>query len=232
MSSATTTAITPAVCSLSAEKPAQQNPRALSRAFVGPGIFLSRPRGDGSESNETVGFKDPYEASGGTFVEVARPTEVFPGAWLTGPVPRSYPERNWSGNKRVKTAAGLVEDTLPEDISLILDTEQGLVVVTGCGHAGVINTLEYARKTVRNAPVHALLGGIHLFPADEAALDWTAGKLREMGLKNLLGADSHGDRVGLWPPAAARPGPWPLRRWPVGAGFDLTKGILPGTIAR
>lgn len=210
---------------------AKQNPKALSKAYVGAGIFLSRPRADNTESNETIGLKSPYEASGGTFVEVARPTEIFPGAWLTGPVPRTYPERNWSGKARIKTEAGLVEDNLPEDTSLVLDTEKGLVVVSGCGHAGVVNTLEYARKTVRAAPVHALIGGLHLFPADDAALDWTGGKLREMELGALLGAHCTGiEAVYVLRKRLA------LDRGhclvgAVGAGFDLKNGIRPGMIA-
>src|SRR5260221_8255056 len=40
---------------------------------------LSRPRDDGGESNETMEIKAPYEASGGTFVEIARPTEIIAG---------------------------------------------------------------------------------------------------------------------------------------------------------
>jgi 7,8-dihydropterin-6-yl-methyl-4-(beta-D-ribofuranosyl)aminobenzene 5'-phosphate synthase len=210
---------------------AKTNPRALSRAYVGPGIFLSRPRDDGSESNETIALKSAYEATGGAFVVAEKPTEIFPGAWLTGPVPRTHPERNWSGKTKIKTADGMVEDTLPEDLSLVLDTERGLVVISGCGHAGVINTLEYARRTVRDAPVHAALGGVHLFPADDAALEWTAQKMRAMGVQNFLGAHCTGieavcslrQRLGL------------DRRTcvvgAVGAGFDLKKGIRPGTIA-
>jgi 7,8-dihydropterin-6-yl-methyl-4-(beta-D-ribofuranosyl)aminobenzene 5'-phosphate synthase len=208
------------------------DPRALSRAYVGPGIFLGRPRDDGGESNETIALKAPYEATGGTFVEVAGPTEIFPGAWLTGPVPRTHPERNWSGASRVKTAAGLVEDTIPEDMSLVLDTRRGLVVVSGCGHAGVVNTLGYARRAVREAQVHAAVGGFHLFAADDVALDWTAGELRGMGLEHLLGAHCTGieavhglrGRLGL--------GRRTCVVGAVGSRFDLDGGIHPGTIAR
>ena len=208
------------------------NPAALSRAYVGAGIFLPRPGDDGRETNETLALKGPYEATGGTFVEVDRPVELFPGAWLTGPVPRRHPERNWSGRGKVRTAEGLVEDTIPEDQSLVLDTGRGLIVVTGCGHAGVVNTLEYAREAVREAPVHALLGGLHLFAADEATLDWTAERLEEMGLANLLGAHCTGietvyglrRRLGLDRKSCVVGA--------VGAGFDLEGGIRPGTIAR
>jgi 7,8-dihydropterin-6-yl-methyl-4-(beta-D-ribofuranosyl)aminobenzene 5'-phosphate synthase len=208
------------------------NPAALSRAYVGAGIFLSRTRDHARERNETRALKQPYEASGGTFIEVDRPTEMFPGAWLTGPVPRTHPERNWSGTTRVQTPAGWVEDTIPEDMSLVLDTDKGLVLVSGCCHAGVINTLEYARTKVRAAPVHAALGGFHLFAADGATLDWTAGKLRDMELAQLLGAHCTGieavfglrSRLGLDRRTCAVGA--------VGARFDLADGIHPGTIAR
>jgi len=207
-------------------------PTALARAYVGRGLFLSRPAPDGRESNEMVALKVPYEATGGAFVEVARPTALFPGAWLTGPVPRVHPERNWSGKTQIATAGGLVEDTIPEDMSLVLDTDKDLVVVSGCGHAVVVNTLEYARAEVRRAPVHAALGGFHLFAADDAALDWTAGELRGMGLAHLLGAHCTGVEAvfGLRAPLGLD------RRacvvGTVGSGFDLGRGILPGTIAR
>jgi 7,8-dihydropterin-6-yl-methyl-4-(beta-D-ribofuranosyl)aminobenzene 5'-phosphate synthase len=39
---------------------------------------------------------------GGTFLEVVKPTEIFPGGWLTGPVPRTYPERNWTIKGKVR----------------------------------------------------------------------------------------------------------------------------------
>ena len=82
----------------------------------------------------------PYEATGGTFVVHSRPSEILPGVWVSGPVPRPYPERNWPHAGRIKTPQGMVEDSIPEDMSVYIDTPRGLVVITGCGHAGAINT--------------------------------------------------------------------------------------------
>ena len=48
-------------------------------------------------------------------------------------------------------------------------------MITGCGHAGVINIIDYARQAVRPARIHALIGGLHLFSASEETLAWTAG---------------------------------------------------------
>lgn len=171
---------------------AKKNPRALSRAHVARGIFYPRPGAGGVEENGLLPMKAAYEAAGGAFIEHEGPAQIAPGVWFTGPVPRIHPERNWTPKGRVRTPAGLVEDTLPEDASIVIDSADGLILVSGCGHAGIINTIEYARKVVRAAPLHAAVGGFHLFAATDAHLDWTAGKLREFGLQHLLGAHCTG----------------------------------------
>ena len=213
------------------------NPKALCRAHVGRGIFLERvfPPGWGSGQPLTMAqIKQDYEALGGTFIEYAEPKEFLPGVWLTGPVPRSYPEKNWSPGVRLRnpTGPGLIEDTIPEDQALVLDSGKGLVVLTGCGHAGVINILDYARKTVRPAPVYALLGGLHLYAAKGDTLEWTAGKLKEFGVQQILGAHCTGiepvyyfrDHLGL--------NRQTCEVGTVGASFDLDQGIKTGPIAQ
>jgi 7,8-dihydropterin-6-yl-methyl-4-(beta-D-ribofuranosyl)aminobenzene 5'-phosphate synthase len=209
----------------------KDHPGTLSRGYVGRGIFLPRPKEGGGDFNETLALKAPYEATGAHFVEVGEPSEIGPGIWLTGPVPRKHPERNWSGRGQVRSASGLVEDTIPEDMSLVLDTERGLVVVTGCGHAGVINTLDFARDKVRDAPVLAIVGGLHLFDADLATLDWTADKLRGMGLKHLLGAHCTGIEAVYFFRNRLNLDRKNCVVGAVGSGFVLGEGIQPGAIA-
>ncbi len=207
------------------------NPAALSRVHVGKGIFFSRPSADGREDNSMIASRSAFEATGGAFVEHDAPVALFPGVWLTGPVPRVHPERNFGAPRRVRGPEGMVEDTIPEDQSLVFDTDLGLVLLSGCGHAGVINTVEYARKVVRPAPLHAAIGGFHLFPLTDERLDWTADHLREAGLENLIGAHCTGieavyrmrARLGL-PRGRAVVGA-------VGASFELGKGIDPLALA-
>lgn len=216
---------------------AKKNPQALSRAHVARGIFLSRVNADGREQNGLLPFRRAYEASGAKFIENSGPTELIPGVWFTGPVPRVHPERNWGnprggGSLRLLTADGPVEDTIPEDASVIVQTPAGLVVIAGCGHAGLINTIEYARQTVRLARVHAAIGGFHLFALDDAKLEWTGKKLREFDLQHLLGAHCTGleavyrlrTLVGLDRKTAAVAA--------VGSSFTLGKGIDPLVLAR
>lgn len=171
---------------------AKRNPAALSRVHVARGMFWPRSPFTTVGATNTGGLRADFERTGGTFIEYDKPTELMPGIWFTGPVPRTYPERNWSGTRQVRTPAGDVEDNVPEDASIVIDTPEGLVLVSGCGHAGIVNTVEYARSAIRRAPVVAAIGGFHLFNATDEQLVWTAGKLKESGLVYLLGGHCTG----------------------------------------
>ncbi len=177
-------------------------------------------------------IRKDYEATGAHFVEHDQPIELFPGAWLTGPVPRTFPEHNWSVKGKVKTPGGVVEDTIPEDQSLFINTPKGLILIAGCGHAGVVNILTFAEKEFPNTPVYAIVGGLHLFPATDQQVAWTSDKLKDFGLSYLVGAHCTGiesvyqirQRLGL-PRQSAVVGA-------VGATFVLGEGIHPGSLAQ
>ena len=209
-----------------------KSPAALSKVYGGRGIFSPRISAGGLLSDRMAGIKRDYEATGGTVVEVTTPTEILPGVWLTGPVPRIHPERNWSSVGKVRTSGGDVEDTVPEDMTLVFQTTQGPVYLFGCGHAGVINTLDHARKTIDPAAVKAVIGGLHLFAADEKHLAWTAGQLKAFGVQQLIGAHCTGiesvyrirDLVGLTRQTCMVGA--------VGASYSLAKGISAGRIAK
>lgn len=163
------------------------NPKALSRVHVASGIFLSRPRANGgADRNGLLRARDAYEALGGRFIVHDKPTQLLPGLWFSGPVPRVHPETNYPAQGTLLKNGRIIADTVPEDAALIADTSAGLVVLTGCGHAGVINISEHARRIVRPSPLEAVIGGLHLFNASDEALAWTGEKLRALGLKHLL----------------------------------------------
>jgi len=209
----------------------KKNPAAMSVVHVGKGTFYSRPSANG-EGNPMIAIRKEYEATGGKFIEHPDGTEIFPGAWLTGPVPRKYPERNWSVSGKVQTPGGLVEDNIPEDQSLVLNTPQGLVVVTGCGHAGIVNILTFSATKYPATPVFAIVGGLHLFPATDEQLDWTGDEFKQFKVANLVGAHCTGieavyrlrQRAGLTRKSAVV--------GTVGTVFALDKGIVPGMLAQ
>lgn len=198
--------------------------KALAVAYGGKGILQAR-----QPANDFVLVKGEYERTGGKFREVAKPTELAPGVWLTGPVPRVHNERNWSGNNRLRMPADeLAEDTIPEDQSLVIDTNQGLIVVSGCGHAGIVNTLTYARKIVRDTNIYAVIGGFHLFDANESKLEWTATHLEPMGIQYFLAAHCSGVESTVLLRQLIKLPKERMTIAQVGRRFELGKGILGG----
>lgn len=213
----------------------KENPAAMSRVHVAQGIFYSRPLKDGGEGNPMIGIRREFEATGGRFIQHDKATEIFPGVWLTGPVPRQFPERNWSvspGSLGVQTPQGLREDNVPDDQSLVVNTNKGLVVITGCGHAGIVNILTDAVDQYLKAPIYAVIGGLHLFAAKDDQLNWTADKMKTFGVAYVIGAHCTGieslyrlrERIGLTRKTAVVGA--------VGASFVLGEGIHPGAIAQ
>jgi 7,8-dihydropterin-6-yl-methyl-4-(beta-D-ribofuranosyl)aminobenzene 5'-phosphate synthase len=156
------------------EEMAKKNPKALQTAHIGKGAFI--PRND-INGKRMLYIKKGYEEAGGKFIEYAEPKEIHPGVWLTGPVPRKYPERNWGGSRKLVMPDGSTpEDNLPEDMTLVIETSKGLVVVAGCSHAGIVNILDHVRTKIRNAPIHAAVGGFHLYTASDETLKWTVAR--------------------------------------------------------
>jgi 7,8-dihydropterin-6-yl-methyl-4-(beta-D-ribofuranosyl)aminobenzene 5'-phosphate synthase len=210
----------------------KRNPAALSRVHTATGLFYSRPLPGGREGNGMIAIRPKYQATGGEFVEHDRAVELLPGVWLTGPIPRQFPERNWSGSGKVRTPAGLVEDTVPDDQSIVADTTEGLVVITGCGHAGIVNILTAASDQFGHRPVYAVVGGLHLFAAKDEQVGWTAGKLKSFGVRYLIGAHC----TGIESLYRLRTGIGLTRQTAVvgavGASFTLADGIHAGRIAQ
>ena len=165
---------------------AKLNPRAMSRVHVGAGVFEPRLNAAGEDQNGLRLIKSEYLATGGVFVIHDKPTELFPGMWLTGPVPRPNAEKNWTPGLSLATPKGLVADNVPEDSALLFDTDQGTVILTGCAHAGIVNITEFARNILGVRPIVAVIGGLHLFAASDEALAWTGAKLKAYGMQSLL----------------------------------------------
>ena len=209
----------------------KDNPKALSIVHVSDGIFDSRPSETG-ERNQMIAIRKEYEATGGHFIVHSSGAELIPGVWFTGPVPRVYPEHNWRGPGKVLTTSGLVADNIPEDSSLVIDTPKGLVIITGCGHAGIVNIVTLAEKHFADKPIYGIVGGLHLFAATDEVVDWTASKLLEFHVANLLAAHCTGIEAtfrlrqdfGLSRKTAVVAS--------VGSSFSLADGIEAGPLAK
>ena len=132
----------------------------------------------------------------------------------------------------MRTPSGVVEDTVPDDQSVVVSTAEGLVVIIGCGHAGIANILTATDAQFAHRPIYAIIGGLHLFDAKDERLDWTADQLKRFGVRYLIGAHCTGieslyrlrSHIGLSRQTAVVGA--------VGAAFTLGEGIHAGSIAQ
>ncbi|MEN2280897.1 MBL fold metallo-hydrolase [Algoriphagus sp. SE2] len=206
----------------------KRNPNALSRIHVGEGIFSKRVNSE----NTILSIRDELEADQVEFIIYENQQELFPGVWITGPINRIHDERNWSGNGKIETENGIIEDTIPEDQSLVIDTKDGLVLVSGCGHAGLINTLEHVSANANEKKVFTIIGGFHLFNASDQQLEWTASKLKDFGVSKIIGAHCTGINSLYTLRELLELNRSDAIVGSVGDSFNLTTGIKAGPIAR
>ena len=107
-------------------------------------------------------------------------TEVLPGMYLTGPIPRVSGED--TGGPFFSDPEGRVADEIEDEQALLLDCG---ILIQGCSHAGIINTLTYCRQCCPDIPIHTVIGGLHLLHAGPQRLQQTADALKQWNIKNL-----------------------------------------------
>ena len=112
-------------------------------------------------------------ASSGRAVFTETCTEVLPHIFVTGTIPRKTPYEDAGGVFSVNKE-GTRNDPVSDDQALWIETAQHIVIVTGCAHAGLINTLHAVREQARNKPIALVAGGLHLLHASAERLARTA----------------------------------------------------------
>lgn len=105
-----------------------------------------------------------------------QPAEIAPGVWVSGEIPRRNDFEDTGGPFFLDKACRR-PDPLIDDQALWIDTPGGLVVVLGCAHAGVVNTLDYVENRTGARRIRAVLGGFHLVRADSERMARTLAAL-------------------------------------------------------
>jgi 7,8-dihydropterin-6-yl-methyl-4-(beta-D-ribofuranosyl)aminobenzene 5'-phosphate synthase len=129
--------------------------------------------------------RQALEGEGAAIRANERPAEIWDCALITGEVPRLTPFEHVDSHLRVPAGDGWAADPVLDDQAMIVRTRDGLVVVLGCAHSGLINTLEYARQITGEERILAVVGGTHLGPAPDQQLDETIRSLKGYGIRKL-----------------------------------------------
>jgi 7,8-dihydropterin-6-yl-methyl-4-(beta-D-ribofuranosyl)aminobenzene 5'-phosphate synthase len=122
------------------------------------------------------------------------PSEIAPGVGLSASIPRLTDFEDVGGPFFID-GEGRHGDTIEDEMALWIRTELGLVVVTGCGHAGLINTLLDALQLSGASRIRAVLGGFHLHEASESRVARTISALKELGPELIIPCHCTGEHA-------------------------------------
>jgi 7,8-dihydropterin-6-yl-methyl-4-(beta-D-ribofuranosyl)aminobenzene 5'-phosphate synthase len=135
--------------------------------------------------------RDEWEAAGAEIILSEGPYPLAPGCWTTGHVPRrSFEKSGIPSDMAYREGNTFLPDDLEEDQAIIINVkDKGLVVVSGCAHSGIVNTVKYGMEISGVEDVWAILGGFHLARSPEDEVEQTIEAIK--GLKPKLIAPSH-----------------------------------------
>ena len=108
------------------------------------------------------------------------PQQILPGIWTSGEISERPEPEGRSSHHVVRQGDGWAPDPYQDDMALILETSQGLVLVCGCCHAGLLNTLAHVRRVFERDPL-VVVGGMHLISADQAHMRRLVEVLQQLG---------------------------------------------------
>ena len=129
--------------------------------------------------------REALETLGASFILSKESVKLSANVITSGEVPMVTDYEDVDSNLYVKDDKGKRHDSLADDLALIIDAEFGLVVILGCAHRGIVNTLRRAQELTGKELIYAAIGGTHLFNSSEERLAKTAAALKEMGVQRL-----------------------------------------------
>ena len=174
------------------------NKNAFKNVYVARGFFAQRYTASGdrvgpgnySDANK---FKQDAEEEGITFIILDSHEEIAKNLFATGTVVRT--DEYYNGPKGLFVRHGksnnLVEDIIVDDQSAGMLTKSGWIMMSGCGHSGIINTAKKL-QSIHNVPIYGAIGGFHLFQASDDVIDKTALWLKNAGMEKFMGGHCTG----------------------------------------
>jgi 7,8-dihydropterin-6-yl-methyl-4-(beta-D-ribofuranosyl)aminobenzene 5'-phosphate synthase len=143
------------------------------------------------------------ETLGANFILSRELVQVGPGVTLSGEIPRqsSFEKDDPHMTACMPDGVHVHPDPIPDDLSLIVDSPKGLILVLGCAHSGMINIINYALEKMKRDRIYAVIGGTHLAFADEAQFEATVEMLdrfqiEKIGVSHCTGL-AHASRLHL-----------------------------------
>jgi len=152
--------------------------------IVHPAVFRERWK-IGKDGTKRGPFFPPprgeWEAAGAEIILSEGPCQLGQGCWTTGLVPRlSFEESGRSATSAYRQGDTFLYDDIEDDQAVVMNIKgKGLVIVAGCAHSGIVNTVNYAREISGVDRVWAIVGGLHLARAEEWEIQRTIDEVQK-----------------------------------------------------
>lgn len=146
-----------------------------------PNSFLKRYR---NHDHSYIGLSKTQEeiSEQHTLQLSTTPIEFSEHLWFLGSIPRN---NNFESKITSFTNEEGTPDFVPDDSAIVYKSANGLVVISGCAHAGICNTVEYSKQVTSSNKVHAIIGGFHLKDNDKQTQE-TITYLQKENIKHLF----------------------------------------------
>jgi 7,8-dihydropterin-6-yl-methyl-4-(beta-D-ribofuranosyl)aminobenzene 5'-phosphate synthase len=147
--------------------------------------YIKRP---GEEDYRYIGIpfaREELEGLGASFVLDKEPVWITDHIVTTGEIPMLTDYEQIDPILYAREENDFRPDPLRDDRALVIKTDLGLVVITGCAHRGIINTLRHAQELTGVEAIDTVVGGTHLIRAGAEQLELTIANLQEMGIQRL-----------------------------------------------
>ncbi|MCE5248764.1 MBL fold metallo-hydrolase [bacterium] len=166
--------------------------------YAHPDVFISRyTPGDNRESARQIGMpftREAIEQSGGRFILSKESREILPGVSLTGEIPRETGFEDTGGAFFLDEGL-TVPDVIPDDQSMVIETAEGLLVLLGCCHAGIINMLSMISQRWNTSDFVCIAGGMHLLNASDSRIAETIKALSDFRIGHLVPGHCTGQKA-------------------------------------
>ncbi|MFC2000933.1 MBL fold metallo-hydrolase [Chloroflexota bacterium] len=153
-----------------------------------PDIWLSKYTRleENKEQYSGIPFcREALESLGARFNLTKEPVHITDHIMTTGEIPMLSGYEEIENNLFVMEGGELHLDPMDDDLALIINTDFGLVVILGCAHRGIINTVRHAQNLTGKKLVYAVIGGTHLHRASEERIEKTIADLKEIGIQRI-----------------------------------------------
>jgi len=168
-------------------------PRA--RVFAHPAAFQPKYARRGGRAARSIGMSSSSDGKvrrrPDGLIWTEGPTFICDGLAVTGEIPRVTAFEDTGGPFFLDAKCRRI-DPLIDDQAMFVESSQGTVVLLGCAHAGVINTLRYIQRLTDGRLIHAVVGGMHLVNASSQRRRRTIESLAKFRIQHLLPAHCTG----------------------------------------